>query len=154
MANEGNSQAGVASAAQAAGAIPQKAIDALLAAQGEVEPLDTGSVMLGVKKPQGSNYLRAIELADGNTNLVPFVEALLCISTVDGTPQATIRSKAQMYALADKVGRSSMDSLIMWFQHKAMPELGEIIAENPEVPVGSPEFQALLAAKRAVKAKK
>lgn len=158
---QGTVMAGAANAEHltSAGAAPSPAarrsiIEALAAQQGEVETLDTGSALLGLKKPQGSNYLRAIEMAEGNASLTPFIEAMLCIVEVNGTPHPTPRNKSQVYALADMVGRTSIDSLLGWYQQKTMPELSEILTEHPEIAVGSPEFMEILNAKRGAKAKK
>lgn len=129
-------------------------IEALAAKQGDMELIEGEIVTLGVKKPLGSNYLRAIEMADGNANLVPFIEAMLCVVEIDGQPHTAPRNKSQLYALADTIGRETIESLLAWYQNKTAPEIQEILAENPNIDVTSPEFQQLLQAKRALKAKK
>jgi hypothetical protein len=129
-------------------------IEILAERQGDVDSLDTGEVVLGLKKPLGSAYLRSIELAEGNASLTPFFEAMLCIVAVNGTPQPAPRNKDQIYALADVIGRASIDSLLAWYQEKTMPEVVQVLKEHQELTPGSPEFMALVQELRAAKAKK
>lgn len=157
---QGTTMAGAANAAfTPAGAAPSPAskksiIEALAAQQGDADTIDTGSVTISLKKPMGSNYLRAIELCDGNANLTPFLEAMLCIIAVNGDPHPTPRTKDQIYALADVIGRDGVDALMGWYQKRMIPELDTILQTHPDINVGSPEFQALLNEMRAAKTKK
>lgn len=129
-------------------------IEALAAQQGDADTIDTGTVTISLKKPMGSNYLRAIELCDGNANLTPFLEAMLCIIAINGDPHPTPRTKDQIYASADLIGRDGVDALMGWYQKKMMPELEVILEKYPNVTVGSPEFQRILEEMRAAKSKK
>lgn len=152
---QGTVMAGAANAP--AGAAPSPAnsvIEKLAAQQGEMEAFSTGDHTINLKAPSGSNYLRAIEMAEGATNLVPFFEAMMCIIGIDGDLKAPARNKQQIYDLADVIGRQAIDQLLLWYQNKAMPEVSEVIRERPDLPVGSPEFQELVNQKRAAKTKK
>lgn len=98
--------------------------------------LETLTLPNGVKvvlrPPSGSNALLAAELAGATPQLGPTYEGLLCIVSINGSPESRPRTKQMMAGLADRLGRDGLDIVSDWFQERTFPELGIALKEMME----------------------
>lgn len=99
-------------------------------AQTPVEQIDcTNGIKLKVAEPSGDNYLLAIELAGSSGMLIGFLEALLCVTAVNGSPEPKPRNRSMIDNLAHRIGRAGVDEVTQWYNAKVNPEIMQAVQQ-------------------------
>ena len=127
------------------------------AAKEPLEEFVIGNTKIGLRKPSGSGYLRAIEIGNGNAMLTSMCEALMCVATVNGEAQSPITSRNRLDALSDRIGRDGVEAVMGWYQETQHPEINEVLAEltasGEEFDPNDPRIGLMIIEKRKAKIK-
>lgn len=86
-------------------------------------------LVLKMKEPTATNYIRCVEWGNGQPMLITLFEALLCVASINGEAIPPPGSRLKAEALSNKIGRKGIDLIQQWYQQKIYPEITQVQEE-------------------------